>query len=551
VDVGEMQRKLSCWAEENSDHRFFDLYHLLYDKNWLRLAHDYVAQNAGSKTAGCDGINMREFDAEMERNLNQLAQELKAESFEPFPVRRAYIPKANGKLRPLGIPSVKDRIVQEAIRMVLEPIYEADFSQYSFGFRPNRRTMDAIRYIYLCTIGKQRYYWTIEGDISSCFEAIHHRRLIELLRERIADRKLLHLIWQYLRAGVMEGNLFRDTTRGTPQGGIVSPLLANVYLHELDRYMERYTALSTHQKRKRRWRREANFLYSRYADDFVVLCNGTKAEAEKMKEELARFLSGHLYLKLSTEKTKITHLNDGFTFLGFWLERHAGGDGKKTRVLIPSAAVDRVREKIRKVTDAATCEDSVNAKIISLNRIVGGWCRYYQYTSRASTQFYGIAGYLYWRMAHWLGRKFSLSMPEVIERYRKDKSFGTTEYRLRLPTEFPTRRYTDAVKKPNPYTMQKVELKREELPNESFWTGYERRPGMADLRPLVLERDEYTCQLCDKKIKVEDAQVDHIEPFRKFKRPVDANRLENLWTLCIACHQWKTEFDRQMESRMR
>jgi len=139
VDVGEMQRKLSRWAEEDSDHRFFDLYHLLYDKDWLRLAHDHVAQNAGSKTAGCDGINMREFDLELDSNLGKLAQELKTESLEPHPVRRAYIPKSNRKLRCLGIPSIKDRIVQEAIRMVLEPIYEADFSQSSFGFRPNRR----------------------------------------------------------------------------------------------------------------------------------------------------------------------------------------------------------------------------------------------------------------------------------------------------------------------------------------------------------------------------------------------------------------------------
>ena len=155
MNVGEMQRKLSPWAEQDKGHKFFDLYHLLYDKEWLRLAHDYVKQNAGSKTAGCDGIKMSVFDENLEDNLHQLEKELKSETFEPHPVRRVYIPKANGRLRPLGIPSIRDRIVQEALRMILEPIYEADFDQKSFGFRPNRRTMDAVKYL-AATPGKAR-----------------------------------------------------------------------------------------------------------------------------------------------------------------------------------------------------------------------------------------------------------------------------------------------------------------------------------------------------------------------------------------------------------
>src|SRR5688572_2531926 len=137
-----MQRKLSQWAERDHNHRFFDLYHLLYDRDWLRLAHDYVSENAGSQTAGYDDVTMSNFDERLDENLTQLAEELKAGSFEPLPVRRVYISKANGKLRPLGIQTIRDRIVQEALRMILEPIYEADFSQFSFGFRPNRRTMD-------------------------------------------------------------------------------------------------------------------------------------------------------------------------------------------------------------------------------------------------------------------------------------------------------------------------------------------------------------------------------------------------------------------------
>ena len=135
MNVGEMQRKLSQWAERDKNHRFFDLYHLLYDKDWLRLAHDHVKENAGSKTAGCDGVNISIFDEQLDENLARLAEDLKAGTFEPQPVRRVYINKANGKRRPLGISAIRDRIVQEALRMILEPIYEADFSQFSFGFR--------------------------------------------------------------------------------------------------------------------------------------------------------------------------------------------------------------------------------------------------------------------------------------------------------------------------------------------------------------------------------------------------------------------------------
>src|ERR1044071_7403049 len=194
MNVGEMQRKLSLWAERNKEHKFFDLYHLLYDKEWLRLAHDHVSQNAGSITAGCDGLNMKDFDEDLENNLQQLAQDLKAQAFEPYPVRRVYIKKSSGKWRPLGIPSIRDRIVQEALRMILEPIYEADFSQYSYGFRPNRSTMDAVKCILWSTQPHKKFFWVVEGDISSYFDTINHRRMIRVLRRRIRDEKLLRLI---------------------------------------------------------------------------------------------------------------------------------------------------------------------------------------------------------------------------------------------------------------------------------------------------------------------------------------------------------------------
>lgn len=548
MNVGELQRKLSLWAEEDKEHRFFDLYHLLYDMDWLRLAHDHVAQNAGSCTAGCDGINMRLFDEGLEENLQQLAAELKSEAFEPHPVRRVYIRKTNGKRRPLGIPSIKDRIVQEALRMILEPIYEADFSQNSFGFRPNRCTMDAAKYIWICTNGMTKYHWIVEGDLASYFDTICHRRLVKVLRRRVKDEKVIRLVWKYLRAGVMEGKLFRDTEAGVPQGGILSPLLSNVYLHGLDRYMEKYTGLSNYERSKRRQRGEANFLYVRYADDFVVLCNGTRAQAEAMKEELFSFL-GTLRLRLSKEKTAITHVNDGFRFLGFWIRRSLTAKGRKaTKVLIPEEAKRKMLERIKHCTKPSTHQESVDAKILSLNRIIGGWCRYYQYTGKASSDFHKMRNKVYWYMAHWLGRKYQLSIPKVLMKYGKENTFATPYRRLVMPDEYSTKIYRKSARKPNPYTTREVLLERETLPSSTYWAGYEERPGMADLKPLVRERDGDRCQICEKPVTADTSEVDHIRAVRRFKRPVDANELENLWTLCKDCHQWKTESDRRMES---
>jgi hypothetical protein len=348
----------------------------------------------------------------------------------------------------------------------------------------------------------------------------------------------------------MEAKLFRDTKLGTPQGGIVSPLLANIYLNELDQYVLRYTGFSTKEKTRRRSQGQANYAYVRYADDFVVLCNGTKKQAEALKEELCSFLKQKLRLDLSLEKTKVTHLNDGFKFLGFWLQRRVGGEGMTTKVVIPKESVKRFFNKVKAVTDPSTHRDSVNAKIIALNRVISGWCRYYQYTSKASTQFHKISNEVFWRMAHWLGRKFKLSMPRVMRRYYRDRTFATDQYSLKLPGEFTTRIYRVRFLKANPYTEQ-IAVLREEVARESNWLGTEPRPGLSDLRPIVLQRDGYVCQMCDRSVTAHTCQIDHVRPVRRFKRAVDANVVENLWTLCIECHKEKTKMDRQMESRMR
>jgi RNA-directed DNA polymerase len=549
MNIGEMQRLLSVKAEREPTHRFGDLFGLLCDRDWLRLAHDHVADNAGSQTAGCDGLVLADFDDHLEGNLRALAESLRSGTFAACPVRRVNIPKPNGGSRPLGIPTVRDRIVQEAVRMALEPIYEADFCQNSFGFRPNRRTMDAIKYLVWSATERKKFFWVVEGDIASFFDTVHHRRLVKLLRRRIADGQLLDLVGKFLRAGVMERKLFKDTRRGVPQGGVVSPLLANVYLHELDKYMERYTGLPKREKAARRGQGLANYVYVRYADDFVVLCNGTREQAEAVRQELHSFLASRLRLTLSLEKTKVTHVDDGFDFLGFHLQRAVGGSGRGVKTTISDKALRRHRDYLRAATEAHTRADPLAYKLLALNRAIAGWCRYFQYTSRAGEQFHALDHYAFWRVAHWLARKHELTLAETLRRFQRGSSLGAGELWLLQHQNFPARCYAHRFFKPNPYTSRDG-MEREDLPPTIQWTGREGRPGMAELRPLVIERDGSRCRLCGEPVTAATCEVDHVRPARNFKRPVDANYPGNLWTLCITCHQEKTETDRQRESRM-
>jgi len=271
-----MQKKLSQKATKEPEHHFENLYGLLCHEVWLRVAAHTVLQNKGSGTAGIDGMTKSNFLGDPDGYIRSLQESLKAKTFEPEPVKRVYIPKPNSeKKRPLGIPILLDRIVQEALRMILEPIWEADFSTHSYGFRPNRSTYDAMTYIgkRLASSAGQAYQWVIEGDIASYFDTIPHRRLIKAVKKRVADRDIRDLLWKFLRAGVRHQGTIQETLSGTPQGGIVSPLLANIYLHELDTYMEStYLNLTKVQREKRRRHGQGNALYVRY-------CDGTPVQA--------------------------------------------------------------------------------------------------------------------------------------------------------------------------------------------------------------------------------------------------------------------------------
>jgi len=503
---------------------------------------------------------MNNFNGDLEGNLERLREALKAKTCEPTPVRRVYIPKAKGKKRPLGIPTIDDRIVQEALRMILEPIWEVDFSQRSYGFRPKRSTYDARASLTNRLAGNSGsiYQWVIEGDRASYFDTIPHRRFIKAVKKRGADRDIRDLLWQFLRAGVMYRGDFQDTLTGTPQGGIVSPLLANIYLHELDRYMESsYLNLSDYERKKRRKQGKAHYLYVRYADDFVVLCHGTKAEAQQMKEGLGGFLH-NMGLTLSEEKTKITHITEGCKFLGFWIERSRGETGQMVpKVFIPDSAMKRFQHKVREITAPRTNGESVTAKIMALNSLTRGWCQYYRCASSPSQVFHKLDVELFEDMAHWLGRKYKSNMSRMMRRFRKGDTLGTKTITLIMPNKYKAQKRLVKTWH-NPYIekeevgKEKERIKRESLfTYDNLWTGKENRQGGTDLQEEVILLKGTTGYVCGTQLHPSEVEVDHVIPRARFKDTTEADRMKHLQPICPSCHRAKTKTDLKVLSRMR
>jgi RNA-directed DNA polymerase len=549
-----MQRKLSQWATEDHTKKFVDLYSLLCSEIWLRVAHHSVNSNQGRETAGIDKVSMSNFNADLDGNLQRIREALKTKIFEPLPVRRVYIPKPNGKKRPLGIPGIRDRVVQEALRMILEPIWEADFSVHSYGFRPNRSTYDAMAYLRNRLVGKsgEGYQWVIEGDITSYFDTIPHRRLIKAIKKRVADRNIRDLLWKFLRAGVMYKGEIEETLTGTPQGGIISPLLANIYLHEMDKYMEsKHLNLTRHAREWRRKQGKGNYLYTRYADDFVVLCNGTKADTQIMKEEIGGLL-GNMGLTLSEEKTKITHITEGFTFLGYEIIRSMGKNGKMVpKVLIPNKAIKNFQNKLKAILAPHTTKESTTAKIAAVNALTRGWCGYYRNTSNPSRDFNKLRPEIFWRMANWLGKKYEVSRPEIMRRYRQGETLGTKATKLVMPSEYKTRKLITR-NWHNPYT-EKEKIDREKLFSlHNLWDGMEDRLGWRDLREETIILKGTTCYKCGTVLHPSEVEIDHsTKPRATFKDKTEADRMKHLQPICTSCHRAKTKIDLKVLSRVR
>jgi len=398
-----MQTKLHQWATADPGRRFDDLANLVYDPAFLAVAWARVRGNKGARTAGVDGVAPRSVVFGAAGLLGGLRDDLKAGRFVPQRVRGKTIPKANGKVRSLGIPTVADRVVQASLKLVLEPIFEADFKPCSYGFRPRRRAQDAIAEIHFLASAPRNYTWVLEADIKACFDEIDHTALMGRVRHRIGDKRVLGLVKAFLKAGVLsEDGTERDTVTGTPQGGILSPLLANIALSGLDEHFAAaWEAMGDSSARHRRRRKGlATYRLVRYADDFVVMCRRESQANEAMQR--LRDIFARLRLTLHPEKTKLVQLGlgrDGFDFLGCYLRIvKSHFKGRTYLFRWPSRrAMRSVRAKIRDHTNRrrrAGMKD-VDDVIRDLNPVLRGWGNYFK-TGNASKQFTAI-DYCVWR----------------------------------------------------------------------------------------------------------------------------------------------------------
>lgn len=430
--VRRLRDKLWAAAKRHPGRRFHALYDKIARSDVLVVAWERVRRNKGA--AGVDGVTLAAVEAYgAERMLAELQADLRAGTYRPPPTRRVEILKPQGGVRPLGIPTVKDRIVQAAAKLVLEPIFEADFLPCSFGYRPGRSTLEAketIRKVF-----PRGYVFAFEADVVDFFGRIDHDRLIAMVEERVCDRRMLKLLRKWLKAGVMVEGIRVETITGTPQGGVISPLLANIYLHAFDR----------------EWQRCGGRLgvLVRYADDFVVMCRTARAAADAQR--LARRLLRGLGLELHPAKTRVVDLREGrggFDFLGCHFHARVSGRllerGKRRYYLHrwPSArSMKRVRHRVRELTGRGRVGTDIRVVIGELNPVLRGWGNYFR-TGNAAKKFNQTDHYVRDRLRLLLAKRYGIrkSRHHLYSRWPNEWLEGYGLYRLRGTVRYPEAR---------------------------------------------------------------------------------------------------------------
>ncbi|MFI5367611.1 MAG: group II intron reverse transcriptase/maturase [Spirochaetia bacterium] len=423
--VRELQRRLWTCAKRSRSRRF----HALYDRIWrgdvLLEAWKRVKANGGA--AGVDEVSIRDIE---ERGAGEYLKEiqnvLKAGRYRPSPVRRRYIPKGDGRQRPLGIPTVRDRVVQMATKLVIEPIFEADFQLCSWGFRPRRGATQAMEVIR--EAGNHGHNVVLDADIRDYFGSIDHGKLMVLVKERVSDRRVLKLIGQWLAAGVMEDGTVRETLAGTPQGGVISPLLSNIYLGYLDRIWENRC-------------RHLGILV-RYADDFVILCRSESQCKEALRR--VKIVMERLGLEMHPEKTRMVNLaggKEGFTFLGWTVRKRRSVQRNPRKHFVqrwPSPkAMKRVRERVHEITDVRGRQSrNVEELIEKLNPVLRGWGNYFR-TGNADREFNKLDDYVYGRVLRWQWRRGGQRTRFGPDRWPRERLLGMGLHRLQGTVRYP------------------------------------------------------------------------------------------------------------------
>ena len=440
--VRQLQRRLGVCAKQSRTRRFHALYNRIHRSDVLWEAWKRVRSNKGA--AGVDEVTLRSIE---ERGVTEFLEgiqaELKTGQYRPSAVKRRWIRKADGKQRPLGIPTIRDRVIQMAAKLVIEPIFEADFQPCSYGFRPKRSATQALEAIR--EAGNRGHNFVVDADIQGYFDGIDRSILMDLVKERISDRRVLKLIRQWLEAGVMEDGMVRETLAGTPQGGVISALLANIYLNKLDRiWAARCSSLG---------------VLVRYADDFVALCR-TESQAREALRRIGLVMD-RLGLKLHPEKTPHARLSssgcflvhdfrlsssvlparmvdlrrgkDSFVFLGCTIRKKRSIQRNPRAHYVqrwPSPkAMKRVRTRVHELTDSRHSGKDVKQIIATLNLVLRGWGNYFR-TGNAERKFNQLDSYVYHRLVQWMGRRGG-QRRQRMEKWTHERFVGMGLYQLR------------------------------------------------------------------------------------------------------------------------
>jgi RNA-directed DNA polymerase len=394
VKVRRLQNRLWATAKQSKDRAFHALFDRITRDDILWEAWERVRANRGA--AGVDAVTIAAVEAYgVERLIAELQSRLRAGKYHPAPVRRVDIPKPDGKFRPLGIPTVTDRVCQQAAKLVLEPIFEADFLDCSFGFRPKRSATDAMEAIRVGFIKGNQFVF--EADIENFFGSIDHAQLLALVGERVSDRRVLKLLRQWLHTGVLDNGVVTESVTGTPQGGVISPLLANIYLHAFDRS----------------WKEHGVGQLVRYADDFVVLCSSQEQAEEAQRRATA--MLGDLGLALHPDKTKVVDLREGksgFDFLGCHFHARMSGKLWEQKRIVryylhrwPSQrSMKRARARVKALTGRSQVGQQLEDVIRRLNLFLRGWGNYFR-TGNAAIKFVSLDRYVWWRLFRLLCKK--------------------------------------------------------------------------------------------------------------------------------------------------
>lgn len=552
-----------------------DIYRQLYNPTLYLMAYARLYSNEGAMTVG---ITSETVDAMSLRKIETLIDELRHERFHWTPVRRTYIPKKNGKLRPLGIPTWTDKLLQEVLRLILEAYYEPQFSPHSHGFRPDRGCHTALQEMEHTWTGTK---WFIEGDIKGCFDRLDHQVLITILRERLHDNRFIRLIQQLLEAGYLEEWRYHPTLSGSPQGGVVSPILSNIYLDRLDKYVEQallpaftrgeqrqrnpvYNRLRVREQyyRKQGHREKALELrrlrqslperdpldpdyrrlrYVRYADDFCLGFAGPQEEAEEIKQRLKTFLQEQLKLELSEEKTLITHAStQPARFLGYELlvqYRDDKRDRTDRRCINGHVALRVPAKGVENKCAFYMRRDKPHHRAELLNDDDFSIIAHYQSEYRGFVQYYLLAQNVSWLWKlHWVMRASLLKT--LAHKHRSSVSKMAQKYRATIETPHGPMKCLEKVvlregKKPLVARFGGIPLRRQTLvPLTDQLVSLQKRPVRNELLKRLLAD---TCELCKSTHQVE---VHHLRKLADLQRPGRVDR--PLWVRVMAARRRKT-----------